>query len=65
MAKPQIDRLVLERHNSIAKALESRLSCTKPSKYDWDLLTLQNLPVVGHLQIKIGKTGEILMYIHD
>ena len=58
MAKPQIDRLVQERRHSIAKALESRLSCTKPSKYYWNLPTLQNLPVVGHLQIKIGKTGE-------
>ena len=28
-----IDGLVHERHNSIAKALELRLSCTNPSTY--------------------------------
>ena len=33
-AQGQINGLVQERHNSIVDALELRLSCTNPSKYD-------------------------------
>ena len=31
----QIDELMLERRNSSALAMELRLSCTNPSKYQW------------------------------
>ena len=40
MALPNIDGLVQERHNSIANALELRLSCTKPSICNWNLVIL-------------------------
>ena len=40
ISNPQIDGLVQERRNSIANALELRLSCTKPSKW-WSLIQVQ------------------------
>ena len=33
----QIDGLVQEKHNSITNALELRLSCTSPSKYEGEV----------------------------
>ena len=35
-----IDGLVQERRNSIATALELRLSCTNPSIYAWEALSV-------------------------
>ena len=34
----EIDELVEERRNSIANALELRLSCTNPSKYEYNII---------------------------
>ena len=34
----EIDELVQERRNSIASALELRLSCTNPSKYEFNFV---------------------------
>ena len=38
MVEPQFDGLVQKICNSSALAMELRLSCTKPSKYNQDLL---------------------------
>ena len=48
-----IDRLVQERCDSIANALELRISCTKPSVYRWHWSGVCVFQLVLHICSKI------------
>ena len=59
----QMDGLAQERRNSIANALELRLSCTNPSKYWYDVwshdikFTLSSFPSFPPLMLPVKNSG--------